>query len=154
MGYCVQLHNDKRLNQSTGHKGYIVSAPWAGREHRMGGSVCRGSTIHKIMCVLLLASNLVVYHLSPCDFMTWLEEIEADRESVPGVLLELWYCGGKSKQLNIQKIHYWRCISVRYSQCQSKEMEIFPHMPTMRSSAFHHLCLRFKLPLLSRKNVI
>lgn len=47
------------------------------------------------MSALLLASNCVMYHLSPCNYMACLEELEAHRESVPGVLLELWYRGGR-----------------------------------------------------------
>lgn len=57
----------------------------------------------KSMPVLLLASNLVMYHLSPCNHMTCLEELETHRESVPGVLQELWYCGGKKQRTQYKK---------------------------------------------------
>lgn len=44
-----------------------------------------------------------MYHLSPCNYTTCSEELEAHRESVPGILLELWYQKGeKSTQLNMK----------------------------------------------------
>lgn len=58
----------------------------------------------KSMPVLLLLFNLVMYHLSPCNHMTCLEELEAHRESVPGVRQELWYCGGKKQRTQYKKV--------------------------------------------------